>query len=68
MVNFFVLMELEGNGLFVCMCALACVYLNVSVFVNTLSLVHTYLHISAYIMACIFTYIHIFPQSADEKE
>ena len=32
--------------------------LNASVFVHVLSLAHTYILISALIMACIFTYIH----------
>ena len=53
-----------GNGiLFVCMRAKVCVCLNVREFLYVLSLAHTYIRISMYIMVYIFTYIHIFPLS-----
>ena len=46
------------------MCALACVRLNISVFVYVMLLAQTYIGISAYIMVCIFRYMHIFPSFA----
>ena len=58
MVNF---LFQNGWGLvFVCMCAYVCVVLNVSVFGYVHLLARTYRCMFAYILACIFTYIHIF--------
>ena len=54
-------------GLFVCMCAYVCVFLNVSMFVSVLSLARAYIRMFAYVLACIFIYLHIFPQSVDGK-
>ena len=41
--------------------------LNVSIFVYVLLLARIYIRMFAYILACIFTYVHIFPRSVDGK-
>ena len=57
----------EKSGLFVCMCALVCALLNMSIFVYVLLLARTYIRVFVYVLACIFTYIHTFPRSVDWK-
>ena len=49
-------------------CLCVCVRVNVSVFVCLPLLMHTYVCISAHIMTCIFTHIHIFPLSMGRGE
>ena len=55
-------------GLFLCMCVKVCVVLNFSMFVCVLLVTRTYICMFAYMLAYLFTYIHIFPLSVFGKE
>ena len=50
----------EKWELFVCMCTLDCVLLNVNMFVYVLLLTRTYIRMFAYVLACILTYLPIY--------
>ena len=54
-------------GVFACMCVKVGVLLIFSMFVYVLLLARTYIPMFAYVLGCIFAYLHIFLLSADGK-